>query len=143
MTTTDAAAEAPSAGPQMLGGVVPHMTLSDANAASAFYQRAFGAVEVGRIPADDGKRLIHCHLHLNGGSLTIMDRMREQDPEGPPQGFDLILSVDDIDAWWDRAVEAGAEVVMPVQKMFWGDRYGQLKDPFGVLWSLDEPGQPG
>ena len=141
MAMTDTAAKAPSANPQMVG-VVPHMVLSDASAASAFYQRAFGAVEVGRMPSEDGKKLIHCHLHINGGSLTIMDRMRDEDP-GPPRNVDLILTVDDIDAWWDRAVKAGAEVVMPVQKMFWGDRYGQLRDPFGVLWSLDEPGQPG
>jgi uncharacterized glyoxalase superfamily protein PhnB len=141
MAMTDTAAKAPSANPQMIG-VVPHMVLSDASAASAFYQRAFGAVEVGRMPSEDGKKLIHCHLHINGGSLTIMDRMRDEDP-GPPRNVDLILTVDDIDAWWDRAVKAGAEVVMPVQKMFWGDRYGQLRDPFGVLWSLDEPGQPG
>ena len=141
MAMTDTAAKAPSANPQMIG-VVPHMVLSDASAASAFYQRAFGAVEVGRMPSEDGKKLIHCHLHINGGSLTIMDRMTDADP-GPPRNVDLILAVDDIDAWWDRAVKAGAEVVMPVQKMFWGDRYGQLRDPFGVLWSLDEPGQPG
>ena len=141
MAMTDTAAKAPSANPQMIG-VVPHMVLSDASAASAFYQRAFGAVEVGRMPSEDGKKLIHCHLRINGGSLTIMDRMRDEDP-GPPRNVDLILAVDDIDAWWDRAVKAGAEVVMPVQKMFWGDRYGQLRDPFGVLWSLDEPGWPG
>ena len=137
MAMTDTAAKAPSANPQMIG-VVPHMVLSDASAASAFYQRAFGAVEVGRMPSEDGKKLIHCHLHINGGSLTIMDRMRDEDP-GPPRNVDLILTVDDIDAWWDRAVKAGAEVVMPVQKMFWGDRYGQFEDPFGIRWSLDEP----
>ena len=139
MTNTDTAvAEKPSANPQMMGGVVPHLVLSDANAASTFYQRAFGAAEVSRMPTEDGARLIHCHLHLNGGSLTLMDQMPGRET-GPVQGFDLILSVDDIDAWWDRAIKAGAKAVMPPQKMFWGDRYGQVEDPFGVLWSLDEP----
>jgi uncharacterized glyoxalase superfamily protein PhnB len=136
--TDTAVADKPTAAPQMLG-VVPHLVLRDASAAAAFYQRAFGAVEVGRMPSEDGKKLIHCHMHLNGGSLTFMDRMTEEDPPAP-QGFDLILSVDDIDAWFERAVKAGAEPVMPPQKMFWGDRYGQVRDPFGVLWSMDEPG---
>ena len=53
-------------------------------------------------------------------------------PLEKPQGFDVMLSVDDIDAWWRRAVDAGGEVVMPVAEMFWGDRYGQLRDPFGI-----------
>ena len=52
-------------------------------------------------------------------------------PLGTPQGYSLLLPVKDIDAWWRRAVEAGAQSVMPVTEMFWGDRYGQLRDPFG------------
>jgi uncharacterized glyoxalase superfamily protein PhnB len=60
-------------------------------------------------------------------------------PLKAPQAFTLHLKVDDIDASWRRAVEAGAQVVMPVQVMFWGDRYGQLRDPFGVLWSMGQP----
>jgi uncharacterized glyoxalase superfamily protein PhnB len=62
-------------------------------------------------------------------------------PLKTPQGFMLHLQVEDVDAWWDRAVAAGAEIVLPLQLMFWGDRYGQLRDPFGVLWSLSEPGR--
>jgi uncharacterized glyoxalase superfamily protein PhnB len=136
---THAAAEAPTANPQMLGGIVPHILVDDANAASEFYQRAFGAIEVGRMPAQDGKRLMHCHVQFNGGSLTFMDA--SLNPSGRPQGFDVILPVDDIDAWWDRAIKAGAKPIVPVEKMFWGDRYGQLEDPFGVRWSLDQPAQ--
>jgi uncharacterized glyoxalase superfamily protein PhnB len=56
-----------------------------------------------------------------------------------PQAFDLLLNVDDVDAWWKRAVEAGAEVVVPLQVMFRGDRYGQLKDPFGGSWAFKAP----
>ncbi|HJY40900.1 MAG TPA: VOC family protein, partial [Steroidobacteraceae bacterium] len=56
-----------------------------------------------------------------------------------PQAFDLMLQVADIDAWFSRAVAAGAEVVTPVQEMFWGARYGQLRDPFGVRWSMNQP----
>jgi uncharacterized glyoxalase superfamily protein PhnB len=60
-------------------------------------------------------------------------------PLQAPQAFSLVLVVDDIDGWWARAVEAGAAVVMPVAEMFWGDRFGQLRDPFGVLWSMNQP----
>lgn len=62
-------------------------------------------------------------------------------PLEAPQAFNLLLAVEDVDAWWSRAVEAGAEVVMPLQVMFWGDRYGELRDPFGVLWSIDGPAE--
>jgi PhnB protein len=54
-----------------------------------------------------------------------------------------MLRVDDIDAWWQRAIAAGGETVMPVAEMFWGDRYGQLRDPFGILWALDQPMHKG
>ena len=60
-------------------------------------------------------------------------------PLQQPQGFSLMLRVDDIDAWWSRAIDSGAAAVMPVQDMFWGDRYGQLRDPFGILWALTQP----
>ena len=125
--------------PQMLGGIVPHILVSDANAASQFYQRAFGAVEVGRMPAEDGKRLMHCHVQFNGGSLAFMDASLNPAAAGTLSGFDIILPVDDIGVWWDRAIAAGAKPLMSPQKMFWGDLYGQLEDPFGIRWSLDQP----
>jgi uncharacterized glyoxalase superfamily protein PhnB len=128
-----------TANPQLLGGIVPHILVSDASAASQFYQRAFGAVEVGRMPAEDGKRLMHCHVQFNGGSLAFMDASLDPAHGQRPAGFDIILPVKDIDAWWDRAIAAGAKPITPVQKMFWGDRYGQFEDPFGIRWSLDEP----
>ena len=56
-----------------------------------------------------------------------------------PQAFNLMLQVSDAGTWWSRAVEAGAEVVSPLQKMFWGAMYGQLRDPFGVTWAINEP----
>ncbi len=119
-------------------GVIPHMTLSDASAAADFYEKAFGAEVLDRRVAGAGPRLMHCQLRINGGSLMINDGFPEHGhPVVPLQGFSLLLAVDDLDGWWDRAVKAGAEVVMPLQVMFWGDRYGQLKDPFGVLWSLN------
>ena len=138
MAETETAAQATA--PTLSAGVIAHLNPSDANAAAAFYTRAFGAQEISRIPAQDGKRLMHVHLHLNGGTLMLADSFPESGhPVQTPQGFSLVVVVDDIDAWWKRAIAAGAKPVMEPQKMFWGDLYAQLEDPFGYLWSLDEP----
>jgi PhnB protein len=121
-------------------GVTPYLTVSDANAASAFYQRAFGAEEVDRRYAQDGKRMLHCHLRINGGSFMMNDPFPEFGHGlKAHQGTVLHIQNDDIQGWWQRAVEAGAEILMPLGVAFWGDRYGQLRDPFGVTWSLGGP----
>jgi PhnB protein len=134
------AQETPNSPPQqppVLGGVAPYLTVSDAAAAAEFYERAFGAATVGRMPPDANGRTMHIHLHINGGSVMLSDAFPEHGHSlQPPQSFTLHLQVEDVDAWWARAVAAGAEVVLPLQLMFWGDRYGQLRDPFGVSWSL-------
>lgn len=122
---------------EAMHGVVPGLSLSDATAAVAFYAKAFDARELNRVPAPDGVRILHCHLAINGGSIMINDAFPEFGcPLQPPQGYALHLQVDDVDFWWDRAVGAGAVVEMPLQQMFWGDRYGRIRDPFGVVWSL-------
>lgn len=121
------------------GGIVTYMQVSDAAAASDFYQRAFGAQEMTRMLHPDGKRLIHCHLYINDGSLMLNDPFPEQGmPHLDPQSFTLTLMVTDIDTWFDRAVAAGCTVTAPVTKMFWGARYGALQDPFGVSWAMNE-----
>lgn len=126
--------------PEVKGGVTPYLTVSNASEASAFYQRAFGAQEVYRVPVDEEGRTMHIHLYLNDGSLMLSDAYPEYGhPLQKPQAFNLNLQVTDIDAWWERAVAAGAEVVMPVQEMFWGARYGQLRDPYGVYWAFNQP----
>jgi PhnB protein len=127
--------------PDVLGGVAPYLSVDGAARASEFYQRAFGAQEVARHPVDEQGRTMHIHLYINGGSVMLSDPYPEHGhPVQRPQAFTLHLHVDDVDAWWERAVEAGSEIVLPLQLMFWGDRYGQLKDPFGVFWSLSAPG---
>ena len=91
------------------------------------------------MPAQDGKRLMHCHLEINGGPLLMSDCWPEEGhPHQPSNSFTMHLQVDDIDAWWKRAINAGATPVMPVADMFWGDRYGTLRDPFDVNWSLGQ-----
>jgi RNA polymerase sigma-70 factor (ECF subfamily) len=121
-------------------GVTPYLSVRDASAASKFYQKAFAAEELARMPAEDGKRLMHCHLRINAGSLMLSDPFPEHGhPLEAAQGYVLHLQVDDADAWWQRAVDCGAEITMPIGVMFWGDKYGQLRDPFGVTWSIGGP----
>ena len=125
-------------------GVIPYLNVEGASEASAFYQRAFGAKELSRIPADDGRRLTHCHLEINGGSLMLGDTFPEHGRGlQRSHSFTMNLQVGDIDAWWARAVAAGAQVTMPVRTMFWGDRYGALRDPFGVNWAMNQPALAG
>jgi len=127
------------------GGVTAHLTIRDNRAADAidFYSRAFGAEELGRHMADDGKRVMHAHLSLNGGSLMLNDDFPEfGSAASPPGSITLHLQVKDADAAWNRALEAGASEKMPLADQFWGDRYGQLTDPFGFTWSIGAPAVP-
>ena len=136
----NAEVQCPQAQPQVRGGVVAYLQVDGASKAAEFYQRAFGATEVARQPVDDQGRTMHIHLYVNGGSLMLSDAYPEHGYAlERPQAFDLMLQVEDIDAWWARAIAAGAEVILPVQDMFWGARYGQLRDPFGVRWSFNQP----
>ena len=125
-------------------GLIPHLTIRDGLAAEAieFYGRAFGASETGRHIAEDGKRIMHAHLAINSASLMLNDDFPEMRGGGeahPPAGCTLHLQVDDADAWWDRAIDAGAIVRFPLGDQFWGDRYGQVDDPFGFTWSIGGP----
>ena len=138
-------ASQPEQGPT--AGLTAHLTIAQGGTASdaiAFYTAAFGAVEQVRMAAEDGKRLMHAHLMINGGSLMLNDDFPEYHGpadvgSGPPSGVALHLQVDDARAWFARAVAAGAVVAMPLEDMFWGDRYGQMADPFGYRWAIGCP----
>jgi PhnB protein len=126
--------------------VTPHLTVSDGNAAVAFYQQAFAARETNRMEAEDGKRLLHAALALNGGVVMLSDdfpefnggQRRAPGPEGGT-GVTIHLNVTDVDAAMARAVAAGAITMMAPADMFWGQRYGKVRDPFGHEWSLGGP----
>lgn len=127
----------PNAKPAVLGGVAPYLAVDGAIRAAEFYARAFGAEIIGSHPPDASGRTMHVHLYINGGSVMLCDPYPEHGhPLRSPQAFTLHLQVEDADFWWQRATEAGAEIALPLQLMFWGDRYGQVRDPFGVLWSI-------
>jgi PhnB protein len=124
---------------------IPYIVVSNAAAAIDFYKAAFSAVELMRHPAPNSDKLMHASLKINGGVLMMSDDFsasmggKSQTPEalgGSPVTFHL--AVEDADAVWAQAVAAGAEVTMPLADQFWGDRYGQLRDPFGHRWSVGQ-----
>lgn len=123
--------------PPLKGGIVPYLMLAGAGEAIDFYKRALGAEEVGeRHKMEDG-RILNARIDVNGASLMLMDPMPEHGyPAVAPQAFNLHLHVDDADRWFDRAVAAGCTVLMPMELQFWGDRYGMVKDPHGVVWAF-------
>jgi PhnB protein len=127
---------------QTKGGLVAYLQVDGAIKAAEFYKRAFGAEEAMIIPPDEKGRTMHVHLYVNGSSLMLSDAFPDHGhPHENPQGYtmQLILSDDTVDAWWKRAVDAGCEVVVPLDLMFWGDRWGSLRDPFGVAWAMNAP----
>ena len=129
-----------AANPPVLGGVAPYLGVSNASKAADFYAKAFGASEVARLPPDEKGRYLHIHLVINGGSVMMSDAYPEHGhPLREPAAFSVMLPVADVDAWYERAVKAGCTAIMPPADMFWGDRYGQLKDPFGVIWAINGP----
>jgi uncharacterized glyoxalase superfamily protein PhnB len=122
------------------GGVVAYLQVDGAMKAAEFYGKALGAELAGAHPPDEQGRTMHVHIYINGTSVMMSDAYPDHGyPLEKPQGFTMMLPVTDIDAWWKRAVDAGFTVVTELQVMFWGDRYGQLRDPFGILWAMNEP----
>lgn len=136
----DLEADTPAAA-ETKSGVVAYLNVDGAVAAAEFYRKAFGAELAAQQPVDDKGRTMHIHLYVNGASVMLSDFFPEHGHgKVEPQGFSLVLPVTDIESAFKRAVDAGAEVVTPVQKMFWGDWFGALKDPYGVSWAMNQRG---
>ena len=122
------------------GGVVAYLSVEGAIKAGDFYKKAFAAEQVHVNPPDEQGRTMHVHLQINGNSVMLSDPYPEHGcPYVPAAGFNLMLPVADVDSWWQRAVDAGCAASMPPQDMFWGDRYAQAKDPFGITWAFVGP----
>lgn len=120
-------------------GLSPHLFVLSAQEAIAFYRRAFGAVEVFRNTLPNGV-ILFVELQVGAGRLLVSEETPALNAFAPPtlggSPVMILLEVEDPDAVAARAIEAGAEVEMPVQEMFWGERYGVLRDPFGHRWSV-------
>ncbi|MFI6565914.1 VOC family protein [Streptomyces sp. NPDC050534] len=118
-----------------------HLTARGTDEASGWYQKAFGAEELTRLVVPGG-RLIHVQIRIGTLTLMLADEFPELESYGP-QHFGgtygaIYLHVDDVDAAWQRAVQAGATVIRPLNDTFWGEREGQLLDPFGHRWGLTQ-----
>ena len=125
--------------PDGMHALTPHLVCAGAADAIAFYKKAFKAVETARLPGPDGK-LMHAAVRIGDSTLMLMDESPQHGTFGPRSlkgsPVTIHLYVEDADAAVAQAAAAGAKVTMPVQEMFWGDRYGQLEDPFGHRWSV-------
>ena len=125
--------------PEGMHSVTPHLICAGAAKAIDFYTKAFGAVEEGRLPGPDG-RIMHAAIRIGDSTVMLVDEMPEWGAFGPKSlkgsPVTIHLYVEDADAFFARAVKAGAKVTMPLDDAFWGDRYGKLEDPFGHHWSV-------
>jgi len=125
--------------PDGMHSVTPHLICAGAANAIEFYKKAFNAVEEVRLPGPQG-RLMHAMIRIEGSAVMLVDEMPEWGAFGPKSlkgsPVTIHLYVEDVDAFVKRAVAAGAKITMPLDDMFWGDRYCKLEDPFGHHWSV-------
>jgi PhnB protein len=126
--------------------ITPYLVVSNAAEAIEFYKTAFGATQDGDshlMPGTD--KIMHARLVINGGLIMLCDDLATMmgRPASTPDALGgspitLALQLDDVQSFWDRAVAGGATVTMPLADMFWGDRYGQVVDPYGHKWSMSQ-----
>ena len=125
--------------PQGFRSVTPYLTMNDASRAIEFYKRAFGAQEVVRMDAPGGK-IGHAELKIGDSIVMLADEMPGGGCQAPQTlggtTCGIMLYVENADTTFNQAVSAGAQIEAPLADMFWGDRYGRLKDPFGHSWSV-------
>ena len=119
--------------------LTPYLAVEDASKAIEFYKDAFGAEEIHRMPGPDGS-IAHAELQIGDSKLMLSDpfpqsNVRPPSERGGPTAS-VFMYVDDADAVFEQAQTAGATVSMPLEDMFWGDRFGSLTDPFGHVWSV-------
>lgn len=125
--------------PEGYRSITPYLTITNAAKAIDFYRQAFGAVELYRMPAPDGERLLHAEIQIGDSRLMLCDSFPEFGGTAPARdgaGVGVHLYVENVDAVLASAEQAGARITMPAADAFWGDRYGKLLDPFGVTWSV-------
>jgi PhnB protein len=139
--TTRPSARAPPPIPPGFRTITPYLCVDGGAKALEFYVRAFGAKELAREALPDGK-LVHGRIRI-GDSIVMLSDAFPGGPTAAPSALGqstvvLHLYSKDVRALWQKATKAGAKVVMPLADQFWGERYGQLQDPFGHVWSLSQ-----
>jgi PhnB protein len=124
--------------PEGYHSITPQLTCRDTASAIDFYKKVFGATEIHRMPGPGGK-IMHAELKIGDSRFMLSDEFpgmsAAPDPSAVPSNS-LFIYTEDVDALFNRAVEAGAKPTMPVDKMFWGDRYGKFIDPSGHHWGV-------
>jgi len=120
--------------------LTPYLVVKDAAQAIEFYKRAFGAEEIDRMAGPGGTGIMHAEIKIGDSRLMLSDEFPGAGCRSPQSlgatTCQLFLYVPDVDASYQRAITAGATPIMPVSDMFWGDRYGNLSDPYGHQWGL-------
>lgn len=124
--------------PEGYHSVTPYLTVDDAEGAIDYYKRAFGAIEVMRMPMGD--RIGHAEIKVGDSHVMLSDEWPDMDVLGPKARggptASLMIYLPDVDAAFERAISEGGTVNRPVENQFWGDRMGTLIDPFGHKWTL-------
>jgi len=125
--------------PEGFHTATPYLTIKGAASAIEFYKRAFGAHERFQMPGPDGK-IMHAEIAIGNSIIMLADESAAAGTQAPPSlngtASGIFLYVEDVDASFKQAIKAGAKETKPVQDQFWGDRFGQLTDPFGHKWML-------
>jgi PhnB protein len=122
--------------------LIPHLVCSPCSEAIEFYKKAFGAEEIYRIPASDGRKIMHAELRIGKSIVFLVDDFPEYCGKSSSalalNGTPVTIHsyVENCDAVIKRAADAGATVLQPAADMFWGDRCGRVSDPFGHKWSF-------
>jgi len=130
--------------PGHLHTVTPRLVIDDGDAAIDFYLRAFAAQEIGERFTDPRGRVIHAEIRIGDSVVMITEESAPADvPAGSPRSGGFVSAIMatywvDVDAAWERAVGAGAEVIFPLADQFYGERGGRLRDPFGQQWMLSQ-----
>ena len=125
--------------PQGYHTITPSLTCRDAAKAIDFYKKAFGAQELMRMPSPDGSKVSHAEIKIGDSVVFVSDEFPGMSAAPAPTttpSYSLFLYIEDVDTVFNRAIAAGARADMPMQDMFWGDRYGKVTDPFGHQWGL-------
>jgi len=125
--------------PEGYSTMTPNLVCRNAARAIEYYKTAFGATELRRAPGPNGE-ILHAELQIGDSKFFLNDSMSKTPMPSPGEGTSnptyIHLYVPDADKIFNRAVTAGSRVDMPLQDMFWGDRYGKLTDPYGQQWGI-------
>jgi PhnB protein len=126
--------------PEGMHSIIPHLIIKGADKAVEFYKEVFGAEQIGPVSTMPDGKVMHALLKIGDSHLMMADEFPQSTCRSPQSlggsAVVLTLYVPDVDATWKKATEAGAQVVFPLSNQFWGDRYGQVRDPFGHVWAL-------